>query len=729
MGRPTTPSWADFMSAGFHDEPTKGPAPLMLPPDKILPPINTQRGNSSQSHRRPSEADLEPGELASITRMELEECFWWVWITSLAGEEPNERKAVFGRCALIETTIRGGKWLVMEEKVKGAAPPPEEGAYIVEKKSRFGFTKRGKMSRSKLSTQQEALPRPPMVQPFHSTPAASKTSIGPDQHARIQAAAALLQKKQQQGGAMEALKRSQSEDIPTRTNSVFTLQPVIISEAAPALKWAKKFDRDAIREEYLGNNFAGKGSHVDLPHADGPTNGHRAATQLPPHPALQETEATPEPAREEKTLPAPPADVVDHHHHHHPRDDGAAQMPPPPAPKDEPPSWSSHAAPEQVPLPSDVADATAVASKPSSPDAKSKANKLRKGGAGGGFKKLFGRKKTDEPAAVSSAPEEPTTGLQAPRASLGRLSSFRRKDSSPSTSPHPAMPTRVDSGVPSNNTIPHDVVPEPEEPKQAVEEPSPPTAREAAPEPPPEPVQTPEPSVVMTTEGPVAAYKPERFAREPSPASPPTSSRPTRPAYQTPYHTAPLTPTQAAEEAEAARAFSSFSQGPMDDVPAFVPQDSPARSESPVASAPTPPVIAEPTRPMHAAPKAELPVARAEPTTTSRTDAGEPAELNRETAPELKDRWAQIRANAAASRAAAAQKKETVTPAANPVKPTLPTSTSTTSLGAAAQVALPASPAPVSSPAPASKPRGPAAADVNGEESMLITTSSIRIGC
>jgi hypothetical protein len=118
FGRPTTPSWADFLSSGFVDENgSKNTTPLLLPPDKQLPPIKTTaRGHSSQSHRRPVENDstLEPGELASIDRLDLDDSFWWVWISSLAGEEPTSRKAVFGRCALIETVVAGGRWMVME---------------------------------------------------------------------------------------------------------------------------------------------------------------------------------------------------------------------------------------------------------------------------------------------------------------------------------------------------------------------------------------------------------------------------------------------------------------------------------------------------------------------------------------------------------------------------------------------------------------------------------------
>ena len=271
FGRPTTPSWADFLSSGFVDESgNNGPKPLLLPPDKILPPINT-RGQSSQSNKRVAddESNLEPGELASINAIDLDDSFWWVWITSLAGEEPTERKAAFGRCALIETNIIGGKWLVMEEMVKGAAPEPEAGAYIAEKKSRFGFTKRGRMTRRKSTGKKNQLMPP--EDPYSRTktnPSSimSKTSIGPDQHARIQAAAAALQQKQKHQDMERAgLRRGREDDAhSTKTNSVFTLQPVIMSEAAPAMRWANSYDKDAVRTAYLGNDFAGRGMSNDM---------------------------------------------------------------------------------------------------------------------------------------------------------------------------------------------------------------------------------------------------------------------------------------------------------------------------------------------------------------------------------------------------------------------------------------------------------------------------------
>ncbi|TKA61371.1 hypothetical protein B0A49_11530 [Cryomyces minteri] len=260
--RPTTPSWADFMSAGFADERNAGSAALVLPTDDILPPFGGARTASPQSHTSVSEDDLEPGELASITQLMLDETFWWVWMTSLAGEEPTERKAAFGRCALIETNIQGARWLVMEEQVKGASPGPEEGAYIAEKKGRFSFTKRTRIGRWK-SPEKRTLPtkEEPYDRTTPTTPM-NKSSIGPDQYARIQATAAALAQKQRSGQLdRDRQRRGRLDDtVSTKTNSVFTLQPVIADEAGPAMMWANEFDKDAIRAKYLGDNFAGTGT-------------------------------------------------------------------------------------------------------------------------------------------------------------------------------------------------------------------------------------------------------------------------------------------------------------------------------------------------------------------------------------------------------------------------------------------------------------------------------------
>jgi hypothetical protein len=267
LGRPTTPSWADFLSSGFVDD-KAGNGTLLLPPDKILPPINRGRQHSSQSNRRESDKDsvLEPGELASINYFGMDDVFWWVWISSLAGEETLDRKKVFGRCALIETNIHNGKWLVLEEVIKGAAPEPDANAYIAEKKSRFGFSSRRKgltRSQSKVRDSFAKAGAGPYAQSRLNPGAVSKTSITPEQQARIEKAAVALQQKHQQEAAASTSPRRGRQEDSAKTNSVFTLQPIIMSEAAPAMKWASSYDKNTVRAKYLGDDNAGRGSNLE----------------------------------------------------------------------------------------------------------------------------------------------------------------------------------------------------------------------------------------------------------------------------------------------------------------------------------------------------------------------------------------------------------------------------------------------------------------------------------
>lgn len=327
FGRPTTPSWADFLSSGFADETgSQAPRTLLLPPDKVLPPIelDLKRGKSAQSNRRPTDdTHLEPGELASTNSMNLDDAFWWVWITSLAGEETLARKAVFGRCALIETVINHRSWLVIEEMVKGAAPEPEVGAYIAEKKGRFTFGRKGRTVRAKPTNRHTAAPpKSDATAQNKSFSPASKTSIGPDQHARIQAAAAALQQKQKQQEYndpphISPRRARQGDTMSTKTNSVFTLQPVIMSEAAPAMKWANTYDKKSVRAAYLGDNFAGKGSRTDLAPSD---------EQLQP-PPKQDYGSLSKPVKEDnRELPPLPAETPS-------EDLRAPTAPPPPIPR------------------------------------------------------------------------------------------------------------------------------------------------------------------------------------------------------------------------------------------------------------------------------------------------------------------------------------------------------------------------------------------------------------
>ncbi|KAH9431839.1 hypothetical protein MCOR02_009110 [Pyricularia oryzae] len=350
LARPTTPSWADFLSSGFAQDGPNSPSNLLLPPDKVLPPIDTTvRQRSAQSHRPrlESEQNLEPGELASISRLELDDSFWWVWMTSLAPEETAERKSSFGRCAVIETQIRSGRWLIFEEMVKGAAPEPDEGAYIAEKKSFFSWTRRNKtgMSRSK-SVGKNMLGR---GDGHGSDMSNSKTSIGPDQQARIQAAAQRLHEREmmeKQAAAHNSPTRrgrTDAELIAEKTKSIMTIQSGLKTEASPAMQWANRYDKEAIREAYLSSSSTGRGL---------------VAPQSPVTRQPLSQGPTPEPA----ALPPPPQ--------------GQHSM--------------------------DLQRSNLVSPEPDfSPDNKKQQKKLHKEKekekGSGGFRKLFGRKKDKEP--------------------------------------------------------------------------------------------------------------------------------------------------------------------------------------------------------------------------------------------------------------------------------------------------------------------------------------------
>lgn len=447
MGRPTTPSWADFMSSGFGDEAENNPSPLLLPPSVSLPPIDTTtRGRSSHSHapRLESDQQLEPGELASITRFDLDEAFWWVWISSLAGEEPSDRKAAFGRCALVETVIPGGKWLVMEEIIKGAGPEISEDAYIAEKKGFFSWTRRGKHSTRRGSTGKHDRKANGHFRMTENV-GVSKTSIGPDQHARIQAAAAQLTQKQRDQESTNVRRgRVDVEASSMKTNSVLTLQPVIMKEASPAMKWAHKYDKDAIREAYLANNAAGKGlgTNPNLALANG--NGHVE------HPVV----STMSPQQEEvkpavPAKPAAPISTVTPAVAAAQRAFAASQSQPTKVEKAEAPLPAEAQLMERkpVPLPHHPSvtnlEAEQGQDRNTSMDGDQsydKHNKLQKkitngDKSGGGFRKMFGRKKSNA--------QEPTNGFAAKArqgqgqsqlggATLGRrFSGFRKKSPNP----------------------------------------------------------------------------------------------------------------------------------------------------------------------------------------------------------------------------------------------------------------------------------------------------------
>ncbi|KAF2132842.1 hypothetical protein P153DRAFT_428873 [Dothidotthia symphoricarpi CBS 119687] len=621
FGRPTTPSWAEFLSSGFANEGNQAsPTTLLLPMDKLPPLGEAARVHSSQSHMRNVhgvEEDLEPGELASITQFDLDETFWWVWMTSLANEETIHRKAAFGRCTLIETRIPGARWLVMEEQVKGATVGPEDGAYIAEKKSKFSFTKRNRLGRRK-STGKKGIPT--LSDPYVANAPMSKTSIGPDQHARIQAAAAKLaqQDRDQKAAAEQGQRRGRMDETSSvKTNSVLTLQPHLLSEAGPAMKWDKHFgegvkDRDALRAQYLGDLGTGKGSSNNLMIT---ANGGRPATlstelsnrELPALPKSERTSPSVNSAVSNTPTPiatsaSPYAEVAPVTRVPWPNDS------PPASPfrdDDKPPIaaiTSPHPAlrapvPDRKPVAASYLQvrtsedqARTMERKPSTRTAKRRE---------GGFRNFFGRKKTDEPV---------TAGAMSRRESEENAR-LRTRDTSRSVSrvEHHDTPVQELSRAPSTEKPTPDPVPEP--------------VQEPIHEPAQEPVLEPSPAFE-----PTPAASPGLFLnyRNPDPPVAPNSN-----AY---------------EQQKVDQAFSRFDQGPMEDMPAFAPADS--DDEVDVTAAPVHQV--EPTMPI-------APTQYAPPT---RDDASEESvELERKTSPQ-QDRWAQIRRNAA-DRAAKLSEEQT----------------------------------------------------------------------
>ncbi|KFY87465.1 hypothetical protein V500_06940 [Pseudogymnoascus sp. VKM F-4518 (FW-2643)] len=625
MGRPTTPSWADFLSSGFVDEKMNNPTPLLLPPDKILPPIETSRGRSSQSHRPRLESDrtLEPGELASITKFDLDDSFWWVWISSLAGEETAERKAAFGRCALVETVIPHGKWLVIEEQVKGAAPAPEEGAYLAEKKSRFGWTKRGKgVSRSKSSTAKTE--DKTTLHPSYGTAqtTGSRTNIGPDQYARIQATAVQLQQKQRQQAAEQETqaRRGRGESDSgghMKTNSVLSMQPVIMTELSPAMKWARKYDKDAVREAYLTNDSTGKGAHTNGNGYVSKTNGNAPAERdlpaIPPKETKEDISIAPAalpptPPKQVSNLAAEKAAEVGLPVSPHP-----AERPRPTTPLKRNPESQSHLITppkktQQQSLAQFLETTEANGSAKDTPESPDQHNKLKKKSGGGGFKKMFGRNKNRDSiqskppsaAPASAAAVEKAQGqLQSGGATLGRrFSGFRKKSQQDVSSFGKPAPSITTSQAPASIAESEDRTP---------------------------------------TQSPEIGPGQQAFERSYNPSVQESLSR-----------------VDTADAHEARQAFSSFDQGPLEDVPAFAPEASPQASprhsfDAAPAPSKSPAVLAA----IEKLEKKNAVLTKAPKTPSAAAEVGPDGK----TVSPVGDRWAQIRKNAA-ERAAARQSED-----------------------------------------------------------------------
>ncbi|KAG5979243.1 hypothetical protein E4U55_005384 [Claviceps digitariae] len=603
-GRPTTPSWADFLSSGFVAE-GQAPSNLLLPPDKVLPPLQTQvRQHTSQSHRPRLEsntADLQPGELASITEFLLDSAFWWVWMNSLGPEETPVRKSAFGRCAVIETKVAGGSWLVMEEMIASAAPEQDEGAYIAEKKGLFSWTRRGRSMARRKSVGKHVLERGDKHDVNNL--GGSKTSIGPDTQAKIQAKAAqmrALQENEQEN--LLTTRRGRMDDSATeKTNSILTLQPQIVGEASSAMKWVKKYDKGTIKDAYMANSNAGRGvamppSPPSAPHVESGTaadngngNGH-VDSQKPAVPAKDDMPPTP-PTVNRKPLSSsllpseshdqPPATPVK-------TKDTSLQ------PTKEEQATKNDDAPPTSPTGEDVpaAPLTAESQSPSKGATHSEQGAAEHAKDKKSFRSLLRRKNRS-----SKIPDHAATELPA---------LLRKKNPAIAADSHDdehAQPLATSEVVVSS--------PQSEKPAPAT-------------------THAPAQETLDSSEATVTTPEPKL---ETSPA--PVVN--TEPSYE-PSVGESLTPVDTQDAAEARDEFSRFDQGPLTEQPAFAADDDDDDDDA------TPPPIAR------------HPVAKQE-TEESGTPAEPIERLNQGASPGVQDRWAQIRKNAA-QRAATRQRDE-----------------------------------------------------------------------
>ncbi|ETI26254.1 hypothetical protein G647_03031 [Cladophialophora carrionii CBS 160.54] len=634
LARPTTPSWADFLSSGFADEHgNKAPAPILLPPDKILPPINTDapRGQSSQSHRRnlDMQQNLDPGELASIAKVNVDDSFWWVWISSLAPEEPTSRKAVFGRCALIETKFQFDKWMVMEEQVKGAAPEPAAGAYIAEKKKTFlGFTtKRGRITRRGSGSKKSPLSPEP-----HLT-TNNRATLAPDQHAKIQQAAAELTRRKEveerEEKAALATRRGRTQEpiAASKTNSIFTIGPLIKDEASPALQWASQYDKKAIRAKYLGDSLAGKGSREMLTLPNNNLGISRSTSTLsvvsknkdlpaPPavnssRPALVERSQS-----AEQTTPAPPPVVVD----------------PAPIPVEPtvPVEINAPVEAAEVPLPPATPETVQA------PSAKPQPQKLRKS---------LDQQRRSPPEQRKPRGKTPTGPPPVQKSSgIRRLFGTKRsksRDSRPSDPPLSPAQTSEDPAVIAARRALEGKPPLPAEGpvspplspghfhRLATVKNQPAAVMEEEPEPVPQMATS-----VQREVTPEPRKEHEEYVDQ--------ASAPPRTRRDEEYDQLSRVDTNEREHAD--REFSTFDQGPLVDQPAFAPVDTPPREE----------FLTPGEEPRHG--PISLNSGRSFQQTESSMDDEEEPVLTQQVSPT--DRWAQIRRNAA-ERAARQSEEQT----------------------------------------------------------------------
>ena len=647
-GRPTTPSWADFLSSGFaEDDVDKTPTTLLLPPDQVLPPLSSRA--QTPSYIPEDNENLAPGELAAIADVDLDDAFWWVWMTSLASEEPTERKAVFGRCAVIETSIMNGRWLIMEEQVKGASPDPVEGAYIAKKKSFFSFTKRGRLGRKKSTSKQPSATQEPLERVTSATP--SKTSLAPDQQSKIRQAAAALKKHDTNKDDESTMRRGRHDDAySTKTNSMLTMG--LQSEAGPAMKWMGAYDKHTIRAQYLGDAFAGTGmSREDLLlRKPSSTNiGDNASSIHTPAPPLS-PEASGFPTNQsERDLPALPNESQNESQTSTIQPAAPATMPPAEPEMNEIPQEAEiiQQEAEQVPVP-EVAPPSAMEKElavdgPGSPRVGRKPVPRADMPAHPAFR----QRSTDE----TSTPETPTSPSQntaaiaaqramekhdtSPESAKGRL---KKRDAAPNSGGLKKLFGRKKDNPNRQSMDVHQNGPSTLAPPQEI-----PARRSSFRRKKPAPTEQPK-------EAP-GAY----------PVASELEAEPVMPESHGKFNnsSAAISNVDSQDREHAEEEFARFDQGPVDmpaDMPAYTPQDSEPEIVAPQAQRRFNPQLTAPDARESGAEDFATPMERPEPEidNQSETTMDDVQELQPE-----KDRWAIIRENAARRAARASEEQST----------------------------------------------------------------------
>lgn len=388
----------------------------------------------------------------------------------------------------------------------------------------------------------------------------SRATIAPDQQARIQQAAKeLSQKREAEESAVRKRQQPVSSVPASNRNSVFTLGPNK-EEFSPALAWAKKYDKEAIRAQYLGDNLAGKGSRemLTLPseglgiNRSTSTLSHHETKELPPPPREERPKTewpSAAPVTSSEPMPEPPAIVE------------PERAPTPPEPTM---PVQAEAAEEAAKQPLPRTDSEVNVQRPAS-----STNKLRKSYEGHrlspeegkrsrkvgppptqkttGIRRLFGTKRTKSKGTeVKPQADQENVNpaiLAARRALEGKpsLAPAGSTDSPPLSPGHFQRMKQVPMGksAPLKEEQPRPITPE----------------EQRAPSPAPESV-------------------PQRTASEDNMyAGPPRTRRDEE------YDQLSRVDTNEREDAD--REFSTFDQGPLSDQPAFVPEDSPEKDSFP----------------------------------------------------------------------------------------------------------------------------------------------------